>query len=143
MTLVKFNPGPASASFDNLFDDFLQPWGRPLKTNTESFPRTNIFETTEGYHLELNAAGRNKEDFQIQVENGLLTISYEKKEEKEAPEYDTIRREFNLASFKRSFSLDDSIQADDIKAKYENGILRLYLPKKEQSQPASKQINVQ
>ena len=105
-----------------------------------------ILEYTIGiiaYHLELNAPGRSKEDFKIQVEQGLLTISFEKKEENTQPDdYKTIRREYEFKSFKRSFSVDDKIAVEGIQAKYENGVLKLLLPKKEESKPSARQINI-
>jgi HSP20 family protein len=91
----------------------------------------------------LNAPGRNKEDFKINLENGLLTISFEKKEEIENKDYKTIRKEFAYRSFKRSFSLDEKINTSGIQAKYENGILKVYLPKKEEVVVNPQQINIQ
>ncbi len=91
----------------------------------------------------MNAAGRNKEDFKLNIENGILTISYEKKAETEDKAFKTIRSEYSISSFKRSFSLDDKINADSIEAKYENGILKVYLPKKEEVKITPKNISVQ
>jgi len=91
----------------------------------------------------LNVPGRKKEDFQVQVEHGLLTIRYEKKEEKAEKESKTIRREFTFNSFKRSFTLDEQIDANGIQAKYENGLLQIQLPKKEAVQPVSNRIAIQ
>ncbi|WP_026770029.1 Hsp20/alpha crystallin family protein [Asinibacterium sp. OR53] len=142
MTLVKHHP---AAHFTNLFDEFFgnHPvnWGRDVQT-AFSTPKVNIHETADAYHVELNAPGRNKEDFKIDVENGLLTISYEKKTETENKEYKTIRKEFSYQSFKRSFNLDENINADAIQAKYENGVLKLLLPKKEEVKTAPKQITI-
>ena len=78
----------------------------------------------------------------INVDNGLLTISYEKKESVEQKAYKTIRKEFNYRSFKRSFSLDEKINTAGIQAKYENGVLLVLLPKKEEVKSAPKQIAV-
>ncbi len=79
----------------------------------------------------------------MQVEKGLLTISYEKKEETtQSDDYKTVRREFEYKSFKRSFSVDEHVDVDGIQAKYENGVLKLLLPKKEEAKPSSKQINI-
>jgi HSP20 family protein len=142
MTLVKVNNRP----FGNLFNDFLNEF--PVSTRgfgqeLFAFPQTNIHETPEAFHLELNVPGRSKEDFKVQVEKGLLTISYEKKEETtQSDDYKTVRREFEYKSFKRSFSVDDHIDVDGIQAKYENGVLKLLLPKKEEAKPSSKQINI-
>ena len=103
----------------------------------------NIHETADAYHLELSAPGRSKEDFNLALENGLLTISFEKKEENKTEEYKTVRKEFSYKSFSRSFNLDDRIDANAIQAKYENGVLKLLLPKKEQEKESVKQIAIQ
>ncbi len=142
MTLVKVNNRP----FGNLFNDFLNEFpvsARGFGQELFAFPQTNIHETPEAFHLELNVPGRSKEDFKVQVEKGLLTISYEKKEETtQSDDYKTVRREFEYKSFKRSFSVDDHVDVDGIQAKYENGVLKLLLPKKEEAKPSSKQINI-
>jgi HSP20 family protein len=142
MTLVKVNNRP----FGNLFNDFLNEIPGAARTFGQdlfAFPQTNIHETPEAYHLELIVPGRSKEDFKIQVEQGLLTISFEKKEETNTQDgYKTIRREFEFKSFKRSFSVDDKVDVDGIQAKYENGVLKLLLPKKEESKQSAKQINI-
>lgn len=141
MTLVKHNTAPFNSLFDELFNSFPATWGIDAHQAYASVP-VNIHETNEGYHLELNAPGRNKEDFKVHVENGLLTISYEKKESQEQKDYKTIRREFSFRSFKRSFSIDEKINADGIQARYENGILKLYLPKKEEIKVSPKEISI-
>jgi HSP20 family protein len=142
MTLVKHNP----AYFGNVFDELLNAipagWGKDAPAGFSTVP-VNIHETKDAYHLELSAPGRNKEDFKVSLENGLLTISFEKKEENEQKDYKTVRKEFSFRSFKRSFSVDDKINTAGIQAKYENGILKLYLPKKEEVAAASQQIAIQ
>jgi HSP20 family protein len=143
MTLVKVN-NAAQRNFNNLVDGFLNDFpGAFARENHLNFPPVNIHETTEAYHLELNAPGRNKEDFKVTVENGLLTVSFEKKEENKSQEYKTIRKEFSYKSFKRSFNLDDKIDSDGVQAKYENGVLKLLLPKKAQAAESTKQISIQ
>ncbi len=141
MTLVKHNNAPFNSLFDELFNSFPASWGRDANHTYAAVP-VNIHETNEGFHLELNAPGRNKEDFKVNVENGLLTISYEKKESQEQKEYKTIRREFSYRSFKRSFTIDEKINADGIQARYENGVLKLYLPKKEEIKVSPKEISI-
>ena len=142
MTLVKVNNRP----FGNLFNELLNEIpvaARSFGQDFLAFPQTNIHETSEAYHLEMNAPGRTKEDFKIQVEQGLLTVSFDKKEESaKTDDYKTVRREFEFRSFKRSFSVDDKINVDGIEAKYENGVLKLLLPKKEESKQSAKQINI-
>jgi len=140
MTLVKVNNRPFGNLFNDILNDF--PAARSFGQEFFTFPQSNIHETPEAYHVELNVPGRSKEDFKIQVEQGLLTISFEKKEENNSEDYKTLRREFEYRSFKRSFTVDDKINVDGIQAKYENGILKLLLPKKEESKQASKQIHI-
>ena len=140
MTLVKVNNGQRSLS--NFVDEFFQgfPAGRD---ESFAFPPVNIHETADAYHVELSAPGRTKEDFKLTVDNGLLTIAFEKKEESKTDDYKTIRKEFSFKSFKRSFNLDDRIDTNGVQAKYENGVLKLLLPKKEQVKESSKQISIQ
>ncbi len=141
MSLVKNNPVYFGNLFEELFNQFPANWGKDTQTAFSNVP-VNIHETKEGFHLELNAPGRNKEDFKIAIENNLLTISYEKKEETEQKAYKTIRKEFSYQSFKRSFSVDEKINTAAIQAKYENGVLKLYLPKKEEVIVTPKQIEI-
>lgn len=144
MTRVKFNH-PARPFF-HLFDDWFQ--GVPANFSKDggnalqTIP-VNIVETKDGYHLELNAPGRNKEDFAIQIDKDLLTISFEQKEAAQQDDLKVIRREFAQQSFKRSFSLDEKVEATGIQAKYEQGLLKLYLPKKEVVEVQPKQISIQ
>jgi HSP20 family protein len=141
MTLVKNNPVYFGNLFDELFNQFPATWGKDVQNGFSTVP-VNIHETKEGYHVELNAPGRNKEDFKVNLENGLLTISFEKKEEAENKEYKTIRKEFSYKSFKRSFTIDEKINVSGIQAKYENGVLKLYLPKKDEVVVAPQQIAI-
>ena len=151
MTFVKINNRPVR-TFDTIFDELFHgaqaQWTNGQKSG--SVP-VNIHESKDGYTLEFNAAGRNKEDFKVEVDKGLLTISFEANESatkanEAAPkdeDYKTVRREFSVSSFKRSFNVDDKVNVDNIQAKYENGILKVFLPKKEEIVQAGKQINVQ
>ena len=130
-------------SLDNLFDEF---FGLPSvlgRDNTWNLPPVNIHENKDGFHLELVAPGLKKDDFKVNLDKGLLTISYEKKTENENSDYKTHRREFSIASFKRSFNVDDVVNTENIQAKYEDGVLKLYLPKKEEVKALPKEINIQ
>lgn len=142
MSFVKNSPVYMGNVFDELFKQFPSSWGKDVQNNVSSIP-ANVHESKDGYHVELNAPGRNKEDFKVNLEDGLLTISFEKKEETEEKDYKTIRKEFGVRSFKRSFSLDDKINTAGILAKYENGILKIYLPKKEEVAVNPQQITIQ
>jgi HSP20 family protein len=143
MTMIKVN-NPVQRNINSIFDELfneLPAFGRNI--NNLFAPAVNIVENAEAYHLELMAPGRNKEDFAIAVEKDLLTISYNAKEEAKAEGLKSVRKEFSLQSFKRSFNLDEKINADDIQAKYENGILKLFLPKKAEVTQPAKSISIQ
>jgi HSP20 family protein len=142
MTHIKFNNRPVNNVFNSVFDDLLNQiptW----KDNSLHYPPVNIHETKDGYHIELSAAGLSKDDLKVNIEEGLLTISFEKKEEPKAEDYKTVRREFTQKSFKRSFTIDDKVDVDNIQAKYDQGVLKLHLPKREQAKITTKQVNVQ
>ena len=141
-TLVKRNYRTIDNLFDDIFSNLPASWGKELGLTT---PPVNIHENEEGFHLELVAPGLKKEDFKVNFDKGLLSISYEKKSENEIEnkEYKTHRREFNFTSFKRSFRVDDVINAEAIQAKYEDGVLKLYLPKKEEVKALPKEISIQ
>ncbi|MCO5241777.1 MAG: Hsp20/alpha crystallin family protein [Chitinophagaceae bacterium] len=146
MTLVKVNGAPAKKTYNHFFDEWLNEWanfGKDGDTVKNYSVPVNIHETNEAFHLELNAPGLKKEDIKITVEQGLLTVSYEQKEETQTEDYKTIRREFKFNSFKRSFTLSDKIDPNNIQGKYEEGILKVYIPKKAEAQAAAKQIEVQ
>ena len=150
MTHIKFNHSPLPKTFGGIVEDILNGGlNRYVKddflTNDyfTTHPPVNIVETPDAFLLDVVAPGFSKEDFKIQVDQDLLTISYEKKEEKPATEdYKTIRREFSYRSFKRSFSVDKSVDVSGIQAKYENGLLKLLLPKKEEVKQGARQINI-
>ena len=93
--------------------------------------------------LEVIAPGFQKEDFKINLDNNTLTISAEKKEEKENQNEKFIRKEYKQQSFKRSFTIDENIDAENISAKYVNGVLTLNLAKKQEVKPQIKEISIQ
>ncbi len=146
MTLVKVN-NPLSRSFDGLMNDLLNDFptafGKTVREDVLHFPPVNIYETDAAYQLEIAAPGFDKADFNVKLENNLLTISTEKKEEKNESTGKSVRKEFSYKSFKRSFTIDEKIEAGNISAKYENGILKLDLPKKETAKAITKEINIQ
>ena len=140
MTTLQFNQ-PAFKTIDSFFDSLLSDLPVTSKNNF-NFPPVNIIETKDNYELEFNAPGRSKEDFKITVDKNILTVSYEKKEEQKDESKKFIKKEFSSRSFKRSFNLDEKINADAINAKYENGILTLTLPIKEEVKVLPKEIAV-
>jgi HSP20 family protein len=92
-------------------------------------PEANIVESQKEYQIELAAPGLDKKDFNIEMKNGMLTISAEKEEETKSEDKNYISREFSYSSLYRSFVLPDNLLMDKIDAKYENGVLKLKLPK--------------
>ncbi|HEX8461925.1 MAG TPA: Hsp20/alpha crystallin family protein [Segetibacter sp.] len=128
-----------------MFDEFLNsfPSNYGVESKSSVAAPVNITESENGFNLDFNVPGRNKEDFKINVDKGLLSVSYEKQEQAENKDVKSIRKEFSFQSFKRSFTLDEKINAEGIEAKYENGVLKVYLPKKEEVKVAPKQISIQ
>jgi HSP20 family protein len=94
-------------------------------------PAVNISHTKEAYTVEVAAPGLKKEDFKVHVEGDMLTITAEKKAEKEEHDKKYTRREYRYNSFSRSFVLPESVKSDSIKAEYEGGVLKIQLPKLE------------
>ena len=139
MSLIKRSEWPLLGNgtwLSDFFDSekfFESDW---LKNRT--LPAVNVKETDKSFEIEVSAPGRAKKDFNISAENGMLTISSEKKEEKETKEKDYTRQEFSYSSFSRSFTLPDNANEDDIKANYVDGILKLEIAKKVASQPKVK-----
>lgn len=148
MTLVNFKNRPVNGDFNKMMDDFFTPFssilGNDVATSTSRTQvPVNISETEGGYTVDVVAPGLEKEDFKISLEKNLLTISADKNEEQKDGQGKTIRREYNFKSFSRSFTLDDKIDAENISAKYVNGVLTLNLPRKAEVKEATKQITVQ
>lgn len=145
MTLVKFNHQPAK-TFSGIMDDIFSNKFLNRDFVTSDFFGThapvNIRETKDAYALEVVAPGFDKADFKINLEGQTLTISTEKKVEQKEENEKHIRREFSFRSFSRSFKLDESVDAERINAKYENGVLKLTLPKKEDKKDTVKDITV-
>ena len=135
MTLVKFNPfAPVAGyrfqqNFDRLLSDvFNAPVFNDDFKNTT--PSVNVVETADNFRLDIAAPGLAKEDFKINIEDKTLTVSAEKKTETQEGDKQ-LRREFGYFTFKRAFTLPESIAVADIKATYNAGILTLVLPKTE------------
>ncbi len=110
----------------------------------EALPAINIRETESSYELELAAPGYKKEDFKVNIENGLLSIKAEIKEEREETSEQYSRKEFSYRSFERAFALPDSVNEDAIQGKYDNGVLCISLPKlnREELPEPKKTVNI-
>jgi len=135
MSLVKFRKSPLENlltpdfldfNANNLFNDRL--WLKKMNQ-----PALNIKETTDEFEIELAAPGYNKKDFEVTIDNGCLNISAKKEESKDEKDENYSRKEFSYSSFERSLQLPDSISDEKIKAKYDNGILKFSLAKKEEA----------
>ncbi|WP_129751764.1 Hsp20/alpha crystallin family protein [Flavobacterium beibuense] len=122
---------------DEIFKDLM---GGTQYVNKVTAP-VNIKETENNFLVELMAPGLKKEDFNVELNNDLLTISSEVKTEKtEGEEGKFTRKEFSFSSFKRSFTLPETVNQEAITASYDNGILKLTLPKKEEALPKEKRL---
>jgi HSP20 family protein len=145
MTLVKVN-NPLNKQLDSMMKDFFNEFptavSKTFREDVLLFPPVNIIDKTDKYLLELASPGFEKADFNIKLEENMLTISTEKKVENVGESDKVIRKEFSYKTFKRSFTIDEKIDAEHISAKYENGILSLELPKKEIAKAGAKEINI-
>ena len=139
MTLVKRNGNllnPLPALFDDFFNRDLFNWGNSNFSDTNTtIPAVNIKETPENYEVEVAAPGMTKKDFKVELDGNALTISSERSKQKEEREDERYsRKEFSYQSFQRTFTLQkDVVDIDKIQAKYENGLLHLLIPKKEEA----------
>ena len=121
--------------FDDLFSRSLWDWSNLNYSDTNTtIPAVNILEKDDAYAVEMAAPGMDKKDFNIELDNNVLTISSEKKSQKEETDRDKVhRREFSYQSFQRSFTLSkEVVDVEKIQARYENGILKLMIPKREE-----------
>jgi HSP20 family protein len=145
MTLMKLeNPSEGlektnnlSMPFEDLFNVFFD--GLVSKEYAGFVPSVNIIEDNASYQIEVNAPGFEKEDFNVEVKKGMLTIRGKHSLKKEGNR-NFLRKEFNVGTFSRSFNLVGLVNEDNIAGKYENGILRLELPKSESAR--TKQIQI-
>jgi len=113
-------------------------FGDDFTANPTSFVPVNIKESKDAYELEVVAPGLDKNDFSVNIEKNMLTISAEKKTEVKEEDQKQIRNEYHFRSFKRSFTLDENVDAEKIDAKYTNGVLTLNLPKRVEVKTSSK-----
>jgi HSP20 family protein len=136
MTLVKF-----SNQYPSLFDrflnnDFLDWSNRNFSASNTTLPSVNIKESAEAFEVNMAIPGFTKDDFKIELKNDVLTITSEKQNESETDEsHEYAKMEYNYQSFSRSFTLPHTADSDKIAAKYNNGILEVTIPKKEETKP--------
>lgn len=139
MSLVKFNN-----EFPSFLDEF---FGGDIFDSTNSanrignsLPAVNIQENKDEFRVEVAAPGMKKDDFEIELNNNMLVISSEKKDERTEEDKGKkfTRREFNYSSFKRTFTLPDTVDSEKINAKYNDGVLNLVIPKREEAKEKPK-----
>ena len=145
MTLAKFQPVPATKFFtNNFFDEFFnRNLGEVVGSDGAlNQPAVNVVETPESFKLEVAAPGFDKSNFNIHVENDTLTVSGQREAKAQVEGEKMTRREFRYESFNRSFKLPKSVNLETISAVYENGILNVVIPKKEEAKPVIKTITI-
>jgi HSP20 family protein len=145
--MIQVNQRPIAKTWNGivneLFNDLEQSLAPIPAVASRNFPAINVLENQEGFHAEIMAPGRNKAYFKLAVENNQLTVSYEAPQQEKQDGIKQIRREFTLGNFKRSFLLDEKVDSGNIQARYEDGLLKIFLPKKEELKPAQLTIEIQ
>ena len=147
-TLVKRrrgnDPAVTRSFFPDLFDfERYLDMDFPKLRTTSQVPMVNIREEKDKFKLELAAPGMTKDDFDIEVDNQFLTISYEKETENKEEEDNYSRREYNYNSFSRCFNLPEFVDEKKINAHYENGVLMVELPKKAEAKAKEQTKRIQ
>ena len=152
-TIAKRQNGEAPATFgkvvDNIFENGLRHffsdsfWNPGELTSTRSVP-VNVRENEHQYQVDVVAPGCRKQDFNVMVKDNMLTVSFERKQENEETDETKgwVRNEFIQQSFSRSFTLDDTVDVNNITGDYADGILRITLPKNEKAKQQSRQIEI-
>ncbi|MEN8789185.1 MAG: Hsp20/alpha crystallin family protein [Flavobacteriaceae bacterium] len=135
MTIVKRN----NLMFPSLMDEFFKPdWFGGMERFENTLPAVNIKENETDFELELAIPGQKKEDFNVEIDDSVMTISMEDRSEEETIKEQYTRKEFSYRSFTRSFTLPETVDEDKIEATYLDGILKFRLPKREEALPKPK-----
>lgn len=145
MSLIRWSPRSSfPTNFNSLLDNFFTTSDDIFNTaqSAASLPAVNVSETDDNFVLELVAPGKSKDDFDVDINNGVITISSESEEKSETEEKNYTRKEYSFNSFSRSFSLPDNVEASGIRAKYNEGVLTIDLPKNEPSKPETTKVEV-
>lgn len=137
MSIIKRN----DMAFPSLMNEIFKPdWFGGMENHRSTVPAVNIIDNDTNFELSLAVPGRQKEDFNIEIDDNVLAISAEVKNESDNLTENYTRREFSFTSFKRAFTLPDTVDTEKIEASYENGILHFVLPKKEEALPKPKRL---
>ena len=147
MRLVRYRPGTGLPvhrdHFERMFDDFLGLNRRKMDLqNFDWTPRINVEELEDRFEITAEVPGMKKEDIDIEIQDGVLTIKGERKFEKEEKDTSYHICERSYGTFQRAFTLPDNVRGDDIEAEYKDGILRLALPKVEPQKPKEIKVEV-
>jgi HSP20 family protein len=140
MTHFKVKGSPFVPGFINLMDKFLVD--DYSSCGIQKSPSINIAENENAYVIEMMAPGLTKSDIKIAIEKSNLTISFEKQEEATENKTNYVRKEFGIHSFKKVFALNEHLNANDVTAKFENGILFVTIPKSEIPTTETKTVEV-
>ncbi len=142
MSLIKYDPFAPVRSLTNVVDEFFNRGIGELVGYDHAFsvPSVNVVEKADCFLLEVAAPGLEKGYFKVSVENGCLNIIAKKEKKEEIKEARYTRREFNYTSFSRSFNLPEGVKAEEVHAVYENGVLKVTIPKKEVTQAETSRV---
>ena len=141
MNLIRYNPNRwFDFPFDRIFDDFLPRVASEVPVRENFLPQVDIREEKDAVILSAELPGVDKEAVSVELHNGILTLSGEKRSERKEDENGFYRTERVYGAFKRGFKVPDTVDAENISAEYADGVLRLTLPKRPEASP--KQITV-
>lgn len=137
---------PFDSIFDKMVNQAFPNFGQEFGVNffgNSSYPRVNVADHKNEVRIEAEIAGLTKSDVSVEYEDGLLTISGEKKTELEDPDVKYVYRELKRSSFRRSFKVDETtLQVDNISAKFDNGILNISIPKRKIVETKTKKVKI-
>lgn len=136
MTLIK-------SRFPYLTDFFGDDWMQTNWKNSDWSPAVNVVDNKDSFEIEVAAPGLKKDDFKVSVENSVLTIKGETSKEEEEKTKNYTRKEFSSRSFTKSFTLPENIEGDNVKAKYDEGVLRLRLNKSTVELPPKREVVIE
>ncbi len=140
MAIIRWHRRPTMPSvFDDMFE---REFNTGFERNCGCVPATNILEDEKAFTIQLAVPGMQKDDFRMEMEDNVLSVVFEKKEEEKPQEgVEYLRREFEMDTFTRSFSIPKTADVENIKARYDNGILHITVPKIDKAR-LSKQIKI-
>ena len=145
MTLVKFSPEKKNNVLLPGFNDIFEPFFNDSFLSDRMVtrvPAANISETADHFHIELAAPGLRKNDFKLQLDQNVLSVSVEQHSENNTGKKNFSKREYSYNSFVRSFTLPETADDASIEAEYNDGILKINIAKKEEAKSVSRQIEI-